>query len=88
VGAQEDELHLSGTTKTLFFKGTGAGGPHVPQDKAAEKTTSLAEQGDLAGAQEKKGGSTTYGRKGRQLRRSTGASLGHAKRKLERQKPS
>jgi len=52
------------------------------------KTTSLTEQGALAGTQKKKGGSTTFGRKGKQLRRSTGVSLGHAERKLERQKPS
>ena len=37
---------------------------------------------------EKKVGSTTYRRKGGQLKRSTGVLLGRAKRKLERQKPS
>jgi len=36
----------------------------------------------------KKGGPTTYGRKGRQLKRSTGVLLRHAERKLESQKPS
>jgi len=60
----------------------------VPQDELAGKTTGPAEQGDLAGTQEKKGGSTTYGRNGRRLKRRTGVSLGHAERKLERQKAS
>jgi len=46
------------------LKGTGADCPHVLQDKPAAKT-SLAEQGALAGSQEKKVGSATYGRKGR-----------------------
>jgi len=36
----------------------------------------------LLGSQEK-GASTTYGRKGRRLKRSTGVSLGHAERKLK-----
>ena len=36
----------------------------------------------------RKGGSSTYGRKGRRLKRSTGVSLGCAERKLERQKAS
>jgi len=36
----------------------------------------------------KKRGCTTYGRKGRRCKRSTVVSLGHAERKLERQKPS
>jgi len=34
------------------LKGTGAGCPHVPQDKTSGKTTCLAEQGALAGTQE------------------------------------
>jgi len=50
--------------------------------------TGLAEQGALAGTQGKKGGSTTYGRKGRQIKRSAGVLLGRAERILERQKPS
>jgi len=70
------------------LKDTGAGCPHVPQDEPAGKMTSLAEQGALAGTQEKKGGSTTYGRKGRRLKRSTGFLLGRAERILERQKTS
>jgi len=36
------------------LKGTGAGCPHMPQDEPAGKTTGLAEQGALAGTQEKK----------------------------------
>jgi len=36
------------------LKGTGAGCPHVPQDEPAGKTIGLAEQGALAGTQEKK----------------------------------
>jgi len=36
------------------LKGTGAGCPHVSQDELAGKTIGLAEQGDLAGTQEKK----------------------------------
>ena len=38
------------------LKGTGAGCPHVPQDELAGKTTGLAEEGALAGTQEKKEG--------------------------------
>jgi len=38
------------------LKGTGAGCPHVLQDQPAGKMTSLAEQGGLAGTQEKKEG--------------------------------
>jgi len=30
-------------------KGTGAGCPHIPQDKPTGKTTGLAEQGALVG---------------------------------------
>jgi len=36
------------------LKDTGAGCPHVPQDKLAGKMTGLAEQGALAGTQEKR----------------------------------
>jgi len=36
----------------------------------------------------KKGGSTIYGRKGKQLKRHIGVLLGHAERKLERKEPS
>jgi len=46
------------------LQGTGAGCPHVPQDEPVGKTTGLAEQGALAGTQEKRR-STTYGRKSR-----------------------
>jgi len=60
----------------------------VPHDKLVGKTTGLAEQGALAGTQGIKGGSTTYGRNCKQLKRSTGVSLGHAEKKLERQKLS
>jgi len=42
----------------------------------------------LLGLGEKKGGFTTFATKGRELKRSTGISLGCAERKLERQKPS
>jgi len=38
------------------LKGTGAGRPHVPQDKLVGKAAGLAEQGALAGTQEKKDG--------------------------------
>jgi len=38
------------------LKGTGAGCPHVPQDKPAGKMTGLSEQGALSGTQEKKEG--------------------------------
>ena len=38
------------------LKGAGPGFPHVPQDELAGKTTGLAEQGALAGTQEKKEG--------------------------------
>jgi len=38
------------------LKDTGAGCPHVLQDVPAGKTTGLAEQGALAGTQEKKEG--------------------------------
>jgi len=38
------------------LKGTGADCPHVPREEPAGKTTSLAEQGALAGTQEKKDG--------------------------------
>jgi len=60
----------------------------VPRDEPARKTTGLAEEGALAGTQGKKGGPTSYGRKGRRLKRSTGVSFGCAERKLARQKPS
>ena len=36
--------------------GTGAGCPHVPQDKPSGKMSGLAEQGVLVGTQEKKEG--------------------------------
>ena len=58
------------------------------QDELVGKMTGLAEQGALAGTKEKKGESINYGGKGRQLKRSTGVSLGGAEKKLERQKPS
>jgi len=35
------------------IKGTGAGCPHVPQDKLTGKMTGLTEQGALAGTQGK-----------------------------------
>ena len=38
------------------LKGTGAACPYVPQDEPAGKMTGLAEQGALAGTQEKKEG--------------------------------
>jgi len=60
----------------------------VLEDKPVGKMTGLAEQGTLARTQGETGGSTTYGRKGRRLKRSTGVSLGHAESKSERQKPS
>ena len=59
----------------------------MPQDEPEGKMTDLAEKGALAATQEKTGGSAIYGRKGRRLKSSTGVSLGHAERKLERQKP-
>jgi len=59
----------------------------VPQDKTSGKTSSLAKQGAPAGTQEKKKGlPLTEERKG--LKRSTGISLDHAERKLERQNSS
>jgi len=36
------------------LKGTGAGCPHVSQDKSMENMTDLVDQGALAGTQEKK----------------------------------
>jgi len=36
----------------------------------------------------KKGEFTDYGRKGKKLKGSTGVSLGHTERKLDREKPS
>jgi len=38
------------------LKGTGEGCPHVPQDELMGRTSSLAEQGALAGNKEKKEG--------------------------------
>jgi len=58
------------------------------RDELAGKTIGLVEQRALAGTRGKKGGLTTYGRKGRRLKRSTEVSLSHIERKLERQKPS
>jgi len=63
---------------------------HVPSPlmlHPPQKMTGLAEQAALAVTQEKTGESAIYGRKGRRLKSSTGVSLGHAERKLERQKP-
>jgi len=66
------------------LQGTAAGCPHVLQDKPTGKMTSLAEQAAFAWDSGKKGEFTTFGRKGRQLRKSTGISLGYAERKSER----
>jgi len=52
-------------------KGAGAGHAHVPKDKMVGKTTGLAEQGALAGTQEEKGEFITFGRRSRQLGRTT-----------------
>jgi len=60
----------------------------VLQDELAGKTTSLTEQGAVAGTREKKEGLPPRERRDGQLKRSTGVSLGRAERKLERQKPS
>ena len=53
------------------LKGTGAGHPHVLKDEPAGKKTSLAEQRALAGTQGKKKEFMTFGRRARQLRRTT-----------------
>jgi len=42
-----------GTLQEGNLKGAGAGHPHVPKDKLAEKMISLTEQIALAGTQEK-----------------------------------
>ena len=74
--------------KTEVLKSSGTGYCHAPHRELSGKMTSLAEQGAFAGTEEKKGEFTIFGRKGRQLRKSTGILLGHAERKLERQKLS
>ena len=56
------------------------------QDELARKMTGLAEQGALAGTHEKKEGLPLMEK--RAGNSSTGISLGHAERKLERQKLS
>jgi len=60
----------------------------VLQDEPAGKMTGLAEQGALAGTQGKKEGLSPMEERAGHSRGVTGVFLGHAERKLDRQKPS
>lgn len=76
-----------GWTYLRNLKSAGAGHPHVLKDKPVGKTTSLAAQRALSGAQMKKNEFITFGRRGKQLRRATRTLWGYAGRKLEELKP-